>query len=121
MLTAGINHVAVITNDTDRLHAFYREVFDWNFDCDNEMGYSYIDAKDANGNGISAGLYPHKHNLGFKTLIYVTVEVCEPYLEKVEQFGGKVLQPPTEIPGVGTAACFEDFEGNVIGIMAWAQ
>jgi catechol 2,3-dioxygenase-like lactoylglutathione lyase family enzyme len=24
----GINHVATITSDTDRLHAFYREVFD---------------------------------------------------------------------------------------------
>jgi catechol 2,3-dioxygenase-like lactoylglutathione lyase family enzyme len=28
MLLNGINHVAVLTNDTDRLHAFYREVFD---------------------------------------------------------------------------------------------
>ena len=28
MLLNGFNHVAVITSDTDRLHAFYREVFD---------------------------------------------------------------------------------------------
>jgi catechol 2,3-dioxygenase-like lactoylglutathione lyase family enzyme len=28
MLLSGINHVAVLTNDTDRLHAFYRDVFD---------------------------------------------------------------------------------------------
>jgi catechol 2,3-dioxygenase-like lactoylglutathione lyase family enzyme len=28
MLLDGINHVAILTNDTDRLHAFYREVFD---------------------------------------------------------------------------------------------
>src|SRR4051794_22657624 len=28
MLLDGINHVAVLTNDTDRLHAFYREVFE---------------------------------------------------------------------------------------------
>ena len=28
MLLRGINHVAVITNDTDRLIAFYRDVFD---------------------------------------------------------------------------------------------
>jgi len=27
MLIDGLNHVAVITNDTDRLHAFYGEVF----------------------------------------------------------------------------------------------
>jgi catechol 2,3-dioxygenase-like lactoylglutathione lyase family enzyme len=28
MLLDGVNHVAVLTSDTDRLHAFYREVFD---------------------------------------------------------------------------------------------
>jgi catechol 2,3-dioxygenase-like lactoylglutathione lyase family enzyme len=28
MLTVGFNHVATLTNDAPRLHAFYREVFD---------------------------------------------------------------------------------------------
>src|SRR4051794_24335215 len=28
MLLRGVNHVAILTQDTDRLHAFYREVFD---------------------------------------------------------------------------------------------
>jgi catechol 2,3-dioxygenase-like lactoylglutathione lyase family enzyme len=28
MLLDGVNHVAVLTNDTDRLHTFYREVFE---------------------------------------------------------------------------------------------
>jgi catechol 2,3-dioxygenase-like lactoylglutathione lyase family enzyme len=28
MLTDGFNHVATLTNDTERLHAFYREVFE---------------------------------------------------------------------------------------------
>ena len=28
MLLDGVNHVAILTNDTDRLHAFYGEVFD---------------------------------------------------------------------------------------------
>jgi catechol 2,3-dioxygenase-like lactoylglutathione lyase family enzyme len=28
MLTDGFNHVAVLTGDTDRLHASYTEVFD---------------------------------------------------------------------------------------------
>jgi catechol 2,3-dioxygenase-like lactoylglutathione lyase family enzyme len=28
VLLDGVNHVAVITKDTDRFHAFYREVFD---------------------------------------------------------------------------------------------
>ena len=28
MLLDGMNHVAILTNDTDRLHSFYREVFE---------------------------------------------------------------------------------------------
>ena len=28
MLLKGLNHVAILTNDTDRLHAFYAEVFE---------------------------------------------------------------------------------------------
>jgi catechol 2,3-dioxygenase-like lactoylglutathione lyase family enzyme len=28
MLLSGFNHVATLTNDSDRLHAFYREVFE---------------------------------------------------------------------------------------------
>ena len=28
MLLNGLNHVAILTKDTDRLHAFYRDVFD---------------------------------------------------------------------------------------------
>ena len=28
MLLNGVNHVAILTRDTDRLHTFYREVFD---------------------------------------------------------------------------------------------
>jgi catechol 2,3-dioxygenase-like lactoylglutathione lyase family enzyme len=28
MLTKGLNHVAILTNDTERLHAFYEDVFE---------------------------------------------------------------------------------------------
>jgi catechol 2,3-dioxygenase-like lactoylglutathione lyase family enzyme len=38
MLANGFNHVAIVTNDSDRLHAFYREVFDATVDHDLEAG-----------------------------------------------------------------------------------
>jgi catechol 2,3-dioxygenase-like lactoylglutathione lyase family enzyme len=37
MLLKGINHVAVLTNDTARLHAFYHEVFDATVSRDSEV------------------------------------------------------------------------------------
>ena len=47
MLLNGINHVAVLTNDSDRLHSFYREVFEATVSRDAEeapgMRLSFID------------------------------------------------------------------------------
>ncbi len=36
MLLNGVNHVAILTNDSERLHAFYREVFDAPVSLDRE-------------------------------------------------------------------------------------
>ena len=36
MLLDGINHVAVLTNDSERFHKFYREVFDAEVSLDRE-------------------------------------------------------------------------------------
>ena len=47
MLLNGVNHVAILTNDSDRLHAFYREVFDAtvsnNFAAGEDVRLSMID------------------------------------------------------------------------------
>jgi catechol 2,3-dioxygenase-like lactoylglutathione lyase family enzyme len=36
MLLDGVNHVAILTNDTDRFHAFYRDVFGATVDHEEE-------------------------------------------------------------------------------------
>ena len=47
MLLDGVNHVAVLTKDTDRLHAFYRDMFDATVSHDQRpedgMRLSFID------------------------------------------------------------------------------
>ena len=47
MLLDGVNHVAVLTKDTDRLHAFYRDMFDATVSHDERpedgMRLSFID------------------------------------------------------------------------------
>lgn len=47
MLLNGVHHVALVTNDTDRLHSFYREIFDATVSRDDEispgMRLSFID------------------------------------------------------------------------------
>lgn len=47
MLLDGVNHVAVLTGDSNRLHAFYRDVFDATVSAEQEVGegmrLSFID------------------------------------------------------------------------------
>ncbi|HEY0814566.1 MAG TPA: VOC family protein [Pseudonocardia sp.] len=46
MLLDGLNHVAILTGDTDRLHAFYTEVFDATVALDQnqeELRFSVVD------------------------------------------------------------------------------
>jgi catechol 2,3-dioxygenase-like lactoylglutathione lyase family enzyme len=47
MLLNGVHHVALVTNDSDRLHTFYRDVFDATVSRDDEvapgMRLSFID------------------------------------------------------------------------------
>jgi catechol 2,3-dioxygenase-like lactoylglutathione lyase family enzyme len=47
MLLDGMNHVAILTGDTDRLHAFYRDVFDatvsQDFPAGEGMRLSFVD------------------------------------------------------------------------------
>ena len=46
MLLSGVNHVAILTQDTDRLHAFYREVFDatvFHDHTEGDMRLSFVD------------------------------------------------------------------------------
>jgi len=47
MLLNGVHHVALVTNDADRLHTFYREIFDATVSRDDEispgMRLSFID------------------------------------------------------------------------------
>ena len=38
MLLDGVNHVAILTNDSDRLHEFYRRIFDATVERDAQLG-----------------------------------------------------------------------------------
>jgi len=38
MLLDGVNHVAILTNDTDRLHRFYESIFDATVSGDQQVG-----------------------------------------------------------------------------------
>ena len=49
--------------------------------------------------------------------MYIEVDDPEKYLDQIEEMGGEVIVPATNIPGMLTFAIFEDPQGNKLGLV----
>jgi predicted enzyme related to lactoylglutathione lyase len=106
-------HWEINTKDPARLHEFYAELFGWKIDANNPINYGLVDTGDKRG--INGGIGPTDGE-NYVTF-YVEVEDLQAYLDKAVKLGGKVVVPPTEIPGMVTFAMFTDPEGNRTGLV----
>ena len=104
----------IIGGDAARLHNFYSELFGWAINSNNEMQYGLVSEEDA---GIGGGIGPDPEGGPGYVTFYVGVDDIKSSISKVEQMGGKVIMPPTELPDFGvTFALFADPEGHVVGM-----
>jgi hypothetical protein len=113
--TNPIVHVEVLGTDAPRLQRFYSDLFGWPVTL-NPIGYGYVPAAPAPPVVLSAGIGP---DMGARPLVTFYVRVSDPaaILARAVQLGGRVVVPPTDVPGNITFARFADPEGNVIGIV----
>jgi predicted enzyme related to lactoylglutathione lyase len=102
-----------------RASAFYEKVFNCEISFREMKTMKLGTFPMVDGTGISGALIQVKgyvpHHSG--TVVYFAVDEIESTIEKVQQNGGKLLIPKTDI-GEGFIAHFEDCEGNQIGIHA---
>ena len=114
-----VNWFEIPTNDLNRAKAFYEHVFDIELNL-NEMGPLKMawfpmaqDAPGATGTLIQSAEYTPSYE---GTLVYFSVEDIEGTLKKVEEKGGKILNPKQSIGDYGFVAHFEDCEGNRVAL-----
>jgi uncharacterized protein len=109
---APVVHFEIGCRDSAKSQAFYRELFGWTMEA-------YGPAAMIN-TGSKEGIMGHINCLGHEPHTYVTVyaqvEDLEASLAKVGKLGGKTIVPPTEVPGMGHFAWFQDPEGNCMGL-----
>jgi predicted enzyme related to lactoylglutathione lyase len=107
-----VAHFEIVGGDGKKIQAFYRDVFGWNVDANNEWNYGMTTPEDTGiGGGIAATMDVPR------VTIYVQVPDPQAFLDKAESLGGKTLMPVTEIPGAATIAMFSDPQGNVLGLL----
>jgi predicted enzyme related to lactoylglutathione lyase len=111
-------HWELWSEDPQRASEFYASVFGWSIRHIPEMNYHLAD-KGAEG-GIGGGIMkPKEGPWPGKLTVYIDVEDLAACREKIIAAGGKMVVEPTEVPGVGSMALFEDPDGRVMGL--WKQ
>ena len=115
----ALNWFEIAVSDMGRAQSFYNKVLETELTTEDFMGMemSILPYKD----GVAGALMKGEQN-GYKpssegAVIYLNAQPdLAPYLERVEEAGGKTLMPRTAIGPNGFIALFQDSEGNRVGL-----
>jgi len=114
-------HFEVIGKDGDRLRSYYSELFGWEIDANNPMGYGTVQ-RDGNTNsegaGIGGGVAGGPEGYEGHVTFYVEVEDPEAALAKAESLGGTRVMGPDEVMEGLVIGQFTDPEGHLIGVVS---
>ncbi|MGN6350439.1 MAG: VOC family protein [Candidatus Nitrosocosmicus sp.] len=116
-----VEYFQIPADDISRAKEFYNKVFGWemqkwNNSENSDQEYWMFQTKDDEGNpGLGGGLMKRQSPQHTVTN-FITVSSIEEYSSNIEQSGGKVIMPKTEIPNMGFFAVFLDTENNMFGI-----
>lgn len=113
MTTGEITHIEFPADDVDRAKKFHEAVAGWKFqEMEGFSGYHMF----RTGEGTGGGLGKRGENVGSVVRTYITVPKLAAAVKAAEQHGGKLVQPPTDVPGRGRYAAVLDSEGSEIGL-----
>jgi uncharacterized protein len=114
-------HFEFAAEDPKRAVKFYENVFGWKIQkWDGPMDYWLVSTGKDDEPGINGGIMK-KGDTKQLTVNTLGVSSIDELIKKIVSSGGKVIQPRTEIPGVGFHAYVKDTEGNIIGLMESTQ
>jgi uncharacterized protein len=112
-------HFEVMGKDVAKLGAFYSELFGWEVDTSNPMGYGLVDREanlNADGVGIGGGIGQAPEGYDGHVTFYVAVPDVDAALEHAERLGGARMMGPEQVTPDLAIGVFTDPEGRVIGL-----
>jgi predicted enzyme related to lactoylglutathione lyase len=109
-----VTHLEIAASDPNAAAEFYKEVFGWKIEVDENMNYVQFMAEEGGIGGAFTEV--SENNPAGTVLAYVTIDDIEVSLGKIEANGGKTIMPKTEIPGIGYFAVFADATGGTLGL-----
>jgi predicted enzyme related to lactoylglutathione lyase len=124
-------HFEMPYEDGERLVKFYTQAFGWQMQ---KLGKDMVDyvtsattETDENRmvkrpGAINGGFFPKEPDSPVQVpSVVIFVDDIKEAMKKVIEAGGKVLDAPMEIPGIGQYVSFTDTEGNRVSILQPAK
>ena len=112
-------HIEFLSGDAERSKAFYRAVFDWEFQP--IPGTDYINVRTSE-DGIEGGIGGLAQATGKSppatsgVFAYLLAPDMDATIAAIERAGGEIVIPKTDVMGMGEFAHFRDPDGNLIGL-----
>lgn len=119
MSSHPVVHIEIPATDPAAADKFYNSLFDWKIEVDERFNYHQFNPGSGPGGAfVQMGMDPSGTNevKPSEVLIYIGTDDIPGTLGRVENLGGKVVTPETEIPGIGWFGIFQDLSGNKIAL-----
>ena len=113
-------HFEIVGKDGPALQAFYSELFEWEIDSNNPMGYGIV-TREGNvaedGRGIGGGVAQGPEGYPGHVTFYVEVPDVETALSKAEKLGATRMMGPDEVMEGLVIGMFTDPQGHTVGVV----
>lgn len=122
MVDHTVFHFEIPAHDIERLRTFYAQLLGWKITkVPGPREYWNIETIPIDEKGIPVrpginGSMVKKVSPEHKPVNYIAVDSVDECCRKVEELGGKIIDPKQEIPRVGWWALLSDPEGNEFGV-----
>jgi predicted enzyme related to lactoylglutathione lyase len=114
-------HFEVIGKDSEKLQSYYADLFGWQIDANNPMGYGLVDRDvTSEGIGIPGGIGGGPDGYEGHVTFYVQVPDVEAALATAESLGGTRVMGPEQMETPGgpiVIGLLTDPERHVIGVI----
>lgn len=117
MQHGDFTHIEVPADDPSRARSFYQKVFGWTF-ADEIPGFEgyHLFTTPAGQAGMGGAIGKRGEMAPERVRVYIDVESIDDMLARITREGGAVVEPKTEVGGMGWFAVFTDPEGNEMAI-----
>jgi predicted enzyme related to lactoylglutathione lyase len=107
-------HAEIRSTDPDATREFFGKLFGWTYSDGAFPGYAFVDI---GVDGAPATAIGPLQGGDDSVLFFVGVEDVAATLQRAEELGGRIVQPPQEVPGV-TFGVLADDHGHMVGVAA---